>query len=127
MTGLSNLFSKVVKTNNNEIVKDNGKKADKIVKNLSKLKKLKNTKSKIYINIKTIEKPIFLTFSAKEAFNFLKQAFFKALIFQYFDFKCYIWIEINISSYAISKIFSQLNFNLAILNKSNLLKFKSLT
>lgn len=75
---------------------------------LSKFKNLKNKKSKnlIYINIRTTRKLIFLTFSAKKTFNHLQQIFIKALIFQYFDFKYYIQIEINLSSYIIGKILS---------------------
>ena len=33
------------------------------------------------LNIEAIKKPIFLTIFAKKAFNYLRQAFIKALIF----------------------------------------------
>ena len=60
-------------------------------------------------NIGAIRKPNFLTPNAKKAFNHLQLAFIKASIFQHFDLKSHIWIEINISCYAIDRILSQLN------------------
>lgn len=67
--------------NNNKIAKINSR-ADKMVKNFFKSKKLKNKKSEIltYINIKAIEESIFLIVTIQEAFNYLKQTFIKALI-----------------------------------------------
>ena len=44
------------------------------------------------------------------AFNCLWLAFIKALIFLYFDPKCYIWIEIDTSGYAIGNMLSKLTF-----------------
>ena len=52
----------------------------------------------------------FLTSDTKTTFNYLWLAFTKALILHYFDSKCHIWIEIDISSHAIYDILSQLNF-----------------
>lgn len=56
--------------------------------NLFKWKISKNIKFKIltyFLNVEIIEKPIFLAFSTEKFYNCLKQAFIKALIFQYFD------------------------------------------
>lgn len=50
----------------------------------------------------------FLTNNTKQAFVKLRQMFIKLLIFNYFDLKCYIWIEINISTYTIYDILNQL-------------------
>ena len=60
-------------------------------------------------NSKNMEvKPSFFTFKARLAFTKLRQIFVKALIFYYFNPKCHIQIEINISKYAINRILSQL-------------------
>ena len=53
----------------------------------------------------------FLTFGTKKAFNLLRYAFIQVPIFQHFDLKWHIWIENNASSYAISRILSQLTLN----------------
>ena len=67
---------KIFWVNNNKIVKSvSSSKANEIIRNLFKFKKLKNNKFKnlIYIlNIKVIEKPSFLTFNTKKNFNYLK-------------------------------------------------------
>ena len=55
-------------------------------------------------NIGAIEEPKFLILGNKKVFNQLKLAFTKALIFQNFDLEFHIWIEINISRYAINRI-----------------------
>ena len=66
-------------------------------KNLAKFKALtQNSKSG------------FLTPRARQTFTKLRQAFIKALILDHFDPDCDIQTEINISSYAISGVFSQL-------------------
>ena len=99
---------KIFKANDNEIVKI-GDRANKMVVNLSKNEKSKNL---IRIpNIKVIKKFIFLTFNAKKAFNQLWLAFVKASILQYFDLKSYILVKINALSYAIGRMFSQLNLD----------------
>ena len=77
-------------------------------RNLSKSKKLKNAKSGIQTRIKVMEKTIFLTSSAKEVFNQLKQVFIKPLILRHFDLECHIQIEIDASGYAIGRVLSQL-------------------
>lgn len=93
--------------NNNIVLRKDSLKA-----HLSKSKKTKITKPKnltksptILFNVVTTE---FLTFKAKVAFTQLKKAFIEVLILEYFDSKYYIQIETNASSYAISKILSQL-------------------
>ena len=48
----------------------------------------------------------YLTPEARLVFTKLKKAFTKALILQHFDLKCHIWIEIKMSSYAISRVLS---------------------
>ena len=45
--------------------------------------------------------------NARKVFTKFKQAFVEVLIFNYFDLKCHIQIEMNILSYIISKILSQ--------------------
>ena len=50
----------------------------------------------------------YLTPSAKRAFIQLRQAFTKASIFRHFDPECHIRIEIDVSGYAIGRVFSQL-------------------
>lgn len=104
----------MLKTGKNKVFKDGDGRADEMIIDFSKFKKLKNNKSRNLTNVlndKAMEKPIFLTSSIKKVFNFLKQAFIKALIFQYFDPKYYIRIKINALSYAIEKVPSQLNIN----------------
>ena len=79
---------------------------DKIEKKVQKLFKSKNlSKSK-----KTVGSD-FLTSGAKLAFTKLRQVFVKAPIFHHFDLKRHIWIETNISGYAISKVLSQLTLD----------------
>ena len=48
----------------------------------------------------------FLSLRAKLAFTKLRQAFFKALIFHYFNPKCHIQIEMDVSGYTISRVLS---------------------
>ena len=56
----------------------------------------KSTKSKSWVKIghlgnnNDLEELKFLIFKAKEAFNYLRQAFTKAPILRYFDSECYI-------------------------------------
>ena len=71
-------------------------------------------------NIRATGESNFLTPNAKETFNHLRLAFIKAPIFQYFNLKSYIQIEIDLSSYAINGILSQLNLDFDVpLNDSN--------
>ena len=105
------------------VINDDSSKTNKIVVN--SFNKSKNEKFENQTYIKAVEKPIFLISDTKNAFNYLKQLFIKASIFQLFDLKCYILIKINISSYIIDGILSQLKLNPDImpndlsLNKSN--------
>lgn len=93
-------------------------KADKIFKNLFGSKNSKNKKSKIlmYIIIRALGELIFLISSAKKTFNYLKQAFMKVLILQYFDSKYHIWIKTNALGYAIGQVLNWLTFNHLISN-----------
>ena len=81
--------SKILKTENNEFIRG-GRLTNEIVMNLSKSKKLENNKSEISTGFKVMEESIFLTIDAKEVFNYLRQMFIEALIFQYFDSEYYI-------------------------------------
>ena len=53
----------------------------------------------------------FLTSGAKLAFSKLKQVFVKAPILHHFDSKRHIRVETDVSSYAISGVFSQLTLD----------------
>ena len=48
---------------------------------------------------------------ARLAFTQLRKAFIKALILQHFDPKCHIWIETDVSGYAIDGVLNQLNLD----------------
>ena len=50
----------------------------------------------------------FLTFKANLLFAKLKQVFIEILILYHFDLECHIYVQINASRYAISRVFSQL-------------------
>ena len=89
-------------------------------RNLSKSKKLKNTKSGIQTYIRAMGEPTFLTPSAKEAFNQLRQDFTKAPILQHFDPECQIRIETNASSYAIGGVLSQLTSDQVTLDSKSI-------
>ena len=52
--------------------------------------------------------PNFLTTDARQAFTWLRQAFTKALILNYFDLECHNWIETNTADYAIVCVLTQL-------------------
>ena len=77
-------------------------------RNLSKSKKLKNAKSGIQTCVGATGEPTFLTPSAREAFNQLRQAFTEAPILRHFDPECHIRIETDASGYAIGGVLSQL-------------------
>ena len=67
---LSNLISKALKADDNEVVNSGNVRANKTVVNLSKNNKFRNS---IYIsNIKAIKKPSFLTSNAKKTFKYLR-------------------------------------------------------
>ena len=86
------MASKAFRVNDNRIVKGSNK-ANKTIINLSKNNKPKNL---IYIpNIRAMKKPIFLICNTKKTFNYLKQIFIKAPIFQHFNLKSHIQNEID--------------------------------
>ena len=100
---------KIFKIDNNKVVSNNSSRTNKIIVNLSKNNKFERL---MYMpNIKAIEKSIFLISNTKKAFNYLRQTFIKALILQYFNFKSFFQIEINVSVYIINRVLSQLNLN----------------
>ena len=76
---------------------------DEVEKNQKMSKSKKSFKSK-----KTIESSDFLIPKAKLAFIKLRQAFLKAPIYYHFDSKRHIRIEIDVSKYAMDRVFSQL-------------------
>ena len=84
----------------NKVVNNDNDRVNKTVVNLFKNKKSK--KSTNISNIGAIEELNSLTLNAKKRFNHLYITFIKAFIFQHFNLKSYIWIEINELSYAIS-------------------------
>ena len=110
-TELSDLAQRV---DDNEVVGGDGD------RNLSKSKKSKYTKSRIQMRIRATGEPIFLFPGAREAFNQLRQAFTKALIFRYFDLEYHIWIETDASSYAIGGVLSQLTSDQVTLNSKSI-------
>ena len=80
----------------------------------------KSAKSKSWTKSgNNLEEPKFLISKAKEAFNRLRQAFNKALIFQHFDPECHIRIETDVSGYAIKGVLSQLTSNQVISDKAS--------
>ena len=74
---------------------------DEVEKNQKMSKSKKLSKSK-----KTVRSFNFLIPRAKLIFTKLRQAFVKALILYYFNLKHHIQIEINVSGYAINRVFS---------------------
>ena len=67
----------------------------------------KTSKSKKSSKSKTVGSD-FLTPGAKLAFTKLRQAFLKAPLLHYFDPEHHIWIETDVSGYAIGEVLSQL-------------------
>ena len=55
-----------------------------------------------------LTKANYLISGAKKTFNLLRHAFIQMLIVQYFDLEWYIWIETNMSGYAIGEVICQL-------------------
>ena len=105
------LAPRAFKADNNEVVGGGSSKTDETIVDLSKSKNEKSKKLTYMSNIGAIKKLNFLNPNAKKAFNYLQLVFIKAPIFQHFDLKRYIWIEINASSYAKDEVLSQLNLN----------------
>ena len=97
------MAQKAFKANNNKIVSSDSR-GNKTIINLFK-------NLTCMPNIRAIKKLIFLIFNLKKIFNYLRQAFIKVLIFQYFDLESHIQIETNISSSIISRLLSKFNLN----------------
>ena len=89
----------------NDVEVDGGEvEVDEVGKKARKTSKSKNSsKSK-----KAVGPSDFLTPGAKLAFTELRQAFLKAPILHHFNPERHIWIETDVSGYAISGILSQL-------------------
>ena len=88
------------KVGNNEV------KDDEVGKNQKTSKSKKSSKSK-----KTVGFSNFFTSRAKLLFIKLRQIFLETLILHHFNPKDHIWIETDISVYAISGVFSQLTLD----------------
>lgn len=104
------------KIDNKEVADDstgNGNNIDRldILKKSTKFKSQNLKCGKLVKNSNIMEELKFLTFKAKEVFNYLKQAFTKEPIFQYFDLKCYTRIKTNASDYTIERVLKKLNSN----------------
>ena len=67
-TKSSNLTTKTFRANNNKVVEISGSRANKIIVNLSKNNKSRN--STHLLNIKAMKEYIFLTFNVRKAFNY---------------------------------------------------------
>ena len=75
---------KAFKVSNSKIDKNDGNKANIMAIDLFKFNRSKNNnfeKLTYILNIKVIEKAIFLILNAKKTLNYLKHIFIKALIF----------------------------------------------
>ena len=109
-TGLSEeLAPKLFGAGNNKVVWGGNGRADKTMGNSFKFKKLKNNKSRNLTCVPIVgitEEFMFLTPDTREAFNHLRQTFIKASILQYFDLEIHIWIETDVSGYAIGGVLS---------------------
>ena len=91
----------------NDVEVDGGKIRDNEVRK-------KNRKISMSKNMSIFKKAIrsdFFTPRTGLEFTRLKKAFVKALIFQDFNPERYIWVEIDISSYAIGGVISQVTSN----------------
>ena len=98
------------KAGNNKVVGGDNR-ANETIVDSSKSKNKKSRKSTCVPNIRAKRKLNFLTSNAKKAFNHLRLAFIKAPILWHFDLESYIRIEIDVSSYAISRVLSELNLD----------------
>ena len=118
-TGSSTILQSIDVADKNEIGDDKSG-GDKI--NLSNLSASKKSNKVDYLtfegakrggantkkDVKAAEDSDYLNPGAKKAFNYLWHAFIQAPILQHFDLKWHIRIETKASSYAISKVLSQL-------------------
>lgn len=89
---------------------DDSKGIGKDIKNLSIITKSAKSKKLNFAKNKLLEID-FLTFEAKEAFIYLREAFTKTLILRHFDSKCYIYLKTNTSGYTIGGIFCQMTLS----------------
>ena len=64
----------------------------------------KKSGSNITKGVKAVRDSDYLTPNTKKVFNHLRHIFIQALIFQYFDPECHIWIQTNASGYAIDRV-----------------------
>ena len=120
---LKKLALRAFKVGNNEVVRGGGSRADETIVDSSTSKNEKYKKLTRVLNIGAIREPNFLTSNAKEAFNYLRLAFIKALILRHFNLESHIRIEIDKSGYAIGGVLIQLNLDSnTLLNDSNLNK-----
>ena len=103
-TSASQQYTTANKLDDSEGTISGGVDVDDFRKSNKKLSKSK--KSTISNNGGATKEPKFLNSSIRDAFNLLQQAFIKASIFWHFDVECYMWIETDISSYAIGGILS---------------------
>ena len=87
VTRLLNLAVKVFKDNDNKVIEIDGRAKETIV-NL--FKNNKSQKLTCMPNIKAIKEPTFSILNTKKTFNYLRQAFIKALILENFELESYI-------------------------------------
>ena len=80
--------AKAFRANDNKVVGDSSGKTNETVVNLSKNKK--SRKLTCMLNIGATKELNFLTPNTKKAFNYLRLAFIKASILQYFDLESHI-------------------------------------
>ena len=85
------------------------------IENLSIVTKWAKSKKRKLIKIKKSDfakanssKADFLILKAKKVFTHLQKVFNKTPILQHFDLECYIYMEIDASGYAISRILNQM-------------------
>ena len=98
---------KAFKANNNEVVGGSDSRTNQTVVNLSNQSNNNKSRNLTHVpNIIAIREPIFLIPDIKKAFNYLRLAFIKTLILQYFDLKKHIQTKTNASSYAIGGVLS---------------------
>ena len=93
--GSLSLTLKFFKADDNKAIDGGSGRANKTV--INSFKKLTHMP-----NIRTTKEPTFLIPNVKKVFDYLRQTFFKTLIFKYFDQENHIWIETYASAYIIS-------------------------
>ena len=83
---------------------------DEVGKKDQKIFKSKNLFKNLFKSKKIVKTDILIPRTSL-TFTKLRQVFVKALILHYFDLKCHIQVQTDVSNYAISEIFSQLTAN----------------